>query len=70
MDAGEMIIQKSLTIDPEETAGELGDRLSRLGAETLLESLMQIETGSVKYTHQDEELVSLAPKIKKEGRAY
>ena len=66
MDAGEMIVQKSLTIDPEETAGELGNRLSRLGAETLLESLMQIETGSVKYTQQDEELVSLAPKIKKE----
>lgn len=66
MDAGEMIDQKSVAIDPEETAGELGNRLSRLGAETLLESLMQIETGSVKYTQQDEELVSLAPKIKKE----
>jgi methionyl-tRNA formyltransferase len=66
MDAGEMIIQKSLKIYPEETAGELEDRLSRLGAETLLESLMQIETGSVKYTQQDEGLVSLAPKIKKE----
>ena len=65
MDAGEMIVQKSLTIGPEETAGELGNRLSRLGAKTLLESLMQIETGSAKYTKQDEVLVSLAPKIKK-----
>ena len=68
MDAGEIIIQKLLTIGPEETAGELEDRLSRLGAETLLESLMQIETGSVEYTRQDEGLVSLAPKIKKEDR--
>jgi len=66
MDAGEMIIQKSLTIDPDETAGELGNRLSRLGAEALLESLMQIETGSVRYTQQNEGLVSLAPKIRKE----
>jgi methionyl-tRNA formyltransferase len=66
MDAGEVIVRKSLTIGPEETAGELGDRLSQLGAETLLESLMQIETGNVKYTQQDEGLVSLAPKIKKE----
>jgi len=66
IDAGEMIIQKSLTIDPDETAGELGNRLSRLGAEALLESLMQIETGSVRYIQQNEGLVSLAPKIRKE----
>ena len=65
MDAGDVIIRKSLTIDPEETAGELGNRLSDLGAETLLDSLMQIETGDAKYTQQDESLVSLAPKIKK-----
>ena len=66
MDAGDVIVRKSLTIGPEETAGELADRLSVLGAETLLESLMQIETGNAKYTQQDEGLVSLAPKIKKE----
>lgn len=66
MDAGEVIVRKSLTIDPEETAGELGDRLSKLGAETLLDSLRLIETGEAEYTQQDEELVSLAPKIKKE----
>ena len=65
MDAGEVIVHKSLTIGPEETAGELADRLSKLGAETLSDSLMQIETGSAKYTQQDEGLVSLAPKIKK-----
>ncbi len=66
MDAGNVIVRKSLTIGPEETAGELGNRLSDLGAETLLDSLMQIETGNAKYTQQDESLVSLAPKIKKE----
>ncbi len=66
MDAGEVIIRNSLTIGAEETAGELGDRLSKLGAETLSETLMQIETGNAKYTKQDEGLVSLAPKIKKE----
>ena len=66
MDAGDVIIRKSLTIGPEETAGELGNRLSDLGAETLLDSLMQIETGNAKYIQQDESLVSLAPKIKKD----
>ena len=67
MDAGYVIIRKSLTIGPEETAGELGDRLSKLGVDALSESLMQIETGNAKYTQQDESLVSLAPKIKKKG---
>lgn len=66
MDAGDVIVRKSLTIGPDETAGELGDRLSVLGADLLLDSLMQIETGNVTYTQQDERLVSLAPKIKKE----
>ncbi len=66
MDAGDVIARKSLTIAPDETAGELGKRLSQLGAETLLDSLTQIETGNANYTQQDERLVSLAPKIKKE----
>ncbi|GAX62723.1 methionyl-tRNA formyltransferase [Candidatus Scalindua japonica] len=66
MDAGDIIANKSLVIGPEETAGELGNRLSMLGAETLLDSLMQIETGNAEYTRQDERHVSLAPKIKKD----
>ncbi|MCP4253102.1 MAG: methionyl-tRNA formyltransferase [Candidatus Scalindua sp.] len=65
MDAGEVIIRKALTIGSEETAGELGNRLSKLGAETISETLTQIESGSAEYTQQDESLVSLAPKIKK-----
>ncbi|ODS34236.1 MAG: methionyl-tRNA formyltransferase [Candidatus Scalindua rubra] len=65
MDAGDIVMQKSLTIDPEETAGELEDRLSIPGAETLLDSLVQIETGNAKYTPQDESSATFAPKIKK-----
>ena len=65
MDAGEVIKCKSLKIDPEETSDELAERLSKLGAETILESLTQIEEGNVESAQQDEALVSLAPKIKK-----
>lgn len=65
MDAGKMIIQKSIRIGPDETAGELNNRLSILGAEVLMDSLKQIETGAVKYTLQDEKLVTYAPKLKK-----
>ncbi len=65
MDAGKMITQKSIRIGPDETAGELNNRLSILGAEVLMDSLKQIETGAVKYTLQDEKLVTYAPKLKK-----
>ncbi len=65
IDAGEIVMQKSIKIGQEETAGELEDRLSKLGAEILIDSLRQIETGNVKYTHQEEEFVTYAPKLKK-----
>lgn len=65
MDAGKMIIQKSIRISPDETTGELNNRLSILGAEVLMDSLKQIETGTAKYTLQDEKLVTYAPKLKK-----
>lgn len=65
MDAGEIIMQKSLRIGDNETAGELGGRLSNLGAELLIESIEQIDSGEVQYTKQDERLVTYAPKLKK-----
>ncbi len=65
MDAGEIIMQKSLGMGVNETAGELGDRLSYLGAEVLMESVEQIGSGDVKYTCQDEGAVTYAPKLKK-----
>lgn len=65
MDAGKMIMQKSIRIGPDETAGELENRLSILGAEILIDSLKQIKTGVAKYTPQDEKLATYAPKLKK-----
>ncbi|MDR4505378.1 MAG: methionyl-tRNA formyltransferase [Candidatus Scalindua sp.] len=71
MDAGEIIMQKALQIRDNETAGELGDRLSILGAELLMESIGQIEAGDARYTKQDERLVTYAPKLKKrDGLIY
>src|SRR5262249_14935064 len=43
MDTGPILLQRATPIDPEETAGELADRLSRLGAETLLEALAALD---------------------------
>ncbi|MDR4496675.1 MAG: methionyl-tRNA formyltransferase [Candidatus Scalindua sp.] len=65
MDAGEVILQKSIRIEPNETAGNLGNRLSALGAELLIETLDQFDRGTIQYTQQDENLVTYAPKLKK-----
>jgi methionyl-tRNA formyltransferase len=67
MDAGKIVMQKSIRIGPDETAGELENRLSILGAELLIDSLKQIETGGAKYTPQDEKLATYAPKLKKKN---
>ena len=42
VDSGDIILQKELSIDPEETAGELFDRMAVLGAVALLEALPHV----------------------------
>ena len=66
VDTGNMILQKSLSIGEDETAGEVHDRLSVLGAETLLETVELVAAGNAPRLVQDESLVSTAPKIFKE----
>ncbi len=65
MDAGDVIATKSTPILPEETAGQLLDRLSILGAELLSQTLTALEAGPVEATKQDETLVSYAPMLDK-----
>ena len=54
IDDGPMIYSKALEIMPEETAGELFDRLSILGAECIIEALDQLEKKTIKFTPQDD----------------
>jgi methionyl-tRNA formyltransferase len=65
LDAGPMLHKKSCRIDPAETAGELHDRLSRLGAEALAEILPAVESGTAQPEVQDESLVTYAAKLDK-----
>ena len=65
MDAGDIIDATKTAIDPDETAGELLDRLAVLGAELLHETLVKIENGEVSATPQDPALVSYAPMLDK-----
>jgi len=66
VDEGRIIVQEKVPISLEDTAGDLEDRLSLLGAELLLKTIRMIKEGSQKYTIQNEKQVTYAPKIRKE----
>lgn len=66
MDAGNIISQKEIVIENEETTGKLYDRLSVVGADLLLETLPSIIEGTNKSVVQDESLVTYAPTISRE----
>jgi methionyl-tRNA formyltransferase len=63
VDTGDMIMQREVNIDPEETFGELHDRMAQLGAEVLLKTVEMIDRGEVEPIKQDDSLASAAPKI-------
>ncbi len=65
MDAGDMIACAKTAIDPDETAGELLDRLAVLGADLLSDTLHKVEQGCAAATAQDESKVSYAPMLEK-----
>jgi methionyl-tRNA formyltransferase len=66
MDTGDMILKAETEIGADETAGELFERLSILGAEALLEALDLIEKGKAIRVLQDNSQATHAPKITKE----
>lgn len=66
LDTGDMILSKTLKIEPLETAGELTLRLAHLGADALLEALDLIETNNAKFVAQDESKSSYFPMLCKE----
>ena len=65
MDAGDIIDVAKTPIDPEETAGELLDRLAVLGAELLSQTMGKLEAGTAQRTPQDETKVTYAPMLDK-----
>ncbi|MFC1675553.1 methionyl-tRNA formyltransferase [Planctomycetota bacterium] len=65
MDAGQILSQAKTEIAPNESAGQLHDRLAKLAVPLLLETIEKIADGSVTYTEQDHSKATLAPKLKK-----
>lgn len=65
MDAGDIIVQQEVEIGEDETSGELWDRLSKIGAELLENTVSDISKGIIKRTPQPEEF-TLAPMLDRE----
>lgn len=66
MDTGPIVAQCSTPISEHETAEELTDRLFRMGADLLLETLPGWANGDVKSRHQDESLATATRLLKRE----
>jgi len=66
MDTGPMLMQQALEIKPEERAGELAERLSRIGAALLIDTVDAWARGTVTPTPQDDAQASIAPLLKKQ----
>ncbi|WP_094546477.1 methionyl-tRNA formyltransferase [Petroclostridium xylanilyticum] len=65
MDTGDMILKKKISIGEDETAGELHDRLSVLGAEVLKETVGLLEKGPIPREPQPHHEATYAPMLDK-----
>jgi methionyl-tRNA formyltransferase len=66
MDTGDILLVDKIAIDPDETAGELFERMAVLGAETLRRTISALEAGTLVRIPQDESLATKCPMLKKE----
>lgn len=60
MDSGDIILQEKVEIGEYETTGELWDKLSKLGAKLLVETLSRLEEGTAPRNAQDEEYTTVS----------
>lgn len=63
LDAGPVLFEERTAIAPNETAGDLTERLAAMGAEALIETLALMELGEIREQPQDASLATYAPKI-------
>jgi methionyl-tRNA formyltransferase len=65
MDTGDMVLQEEVEIGENETTGELWERLSKIGANLLVETLKKIENGTAPRKKQPSDF-TMAPMLNKE----
>jgi methionyl-tRNA formyltransferase len=69
LDTGAMLLKRSCAIDANDTAQTLHDRLAKIGAEAMTESLEQLQRGTLQPEVQDDSLACYAHKLSKEEAA-
>ena len=65
IDTGDILLKKTIKIDTDETSGSLFDKLMALGAKTILETLDELEKGSLTPTKQGESPTAYAKMLTK-----
>jgi methionyl-tRNA formyltransferase len=66
LDTGDILMQREIAIELEDTAETLGPKLASIGAGLMVETLRGLETGQVRPTPQDHAQATLAPILNKE----
>ncbi len=65
LDTGPILSQQSIKVAADETGGSLTKRLSRIGADLLVETIPQLLSGEIGAAPQDNALATHAPMLKK-----
>ena len=66
LDTGDVLLQKEVRINPEDTAESLAPRLAAIGADLIVETLRGLQAGTLSPRPQDHGNATLAPILKKE----
>ena len=66
LDTGDILLQRSVDIQPNDTGGSLHDRLAQITPEALLEALRLLAAGNAWRIPQDNARATYAPKLKRE----
>ena len=66
LDTGDILLQKKLAIQPDDTAETIAPPLASIGAELIVKTLHGLESGSIHPQPQDNSKATLAPILKKE----
>jgi methionyl-tRNA formyltransferase len=66
LDTGDILLQKQLTIEVHDTALTLGPRLAAIGSELMVDTLIQLQAGTLRPSPQESDKATLAPILKKE----
>ncbi len=66
LDTGDMLLKESVAIGDDETASELHDRLSAVGAELLIKTISTVKVGTITREKQEDSLSNYASMITKD----